>query len=656
MSTLRKIWDYLRKIFKLLHQSRFSLIIVLITIISLEYVGQIKDILVGLDYPESQLQVTLFILAVNWLAFQSWGWARFIFSRYYSNDKNGRGKKGLERWVIDWLPRLYAVSVFIAAYRAADRANVHGVANGILLVAVVVVLFLVFRRAISEFCYPIIRHTPQKSQHYFTLVVIIVSSFFAIYSPVGFGNLMGAGAVVFLGLGSIIPLGTLLVNATIENRFPVVGSLLLFAVVISPINDNHQVRTLEKQSKVDPITLKQSFEQWDAQADPEKPMVLITTAGGGLRASYWTGVILGRFQDQLPQFNRQIFAISGVSGGSVGAVFYNAALGDKKGCNNHGQTPCFEKKLLQSIGKDYLAPTAASMLYGDLLQRFIPFRIFDDRAAALEESWEVGFKQTYPDSNCSLDQSFDNFYNQSHCHKSQKWMPQLLINGTYEESGKRLLTSALKVEPKVFLDTHDFFQLNEKLAIRASTAALNSARFSYVSPAGTFGKNTGHVIDGGYFENYGAITLSNLINWLKKNDTNFSKRGLIVIAISNDSSIPLQQYQLDAIPVNAKSNNFINEILAPILGLANTRSGHGMLAYKQLQQNVEEKHMGNNTKMVHFYLQPNEGQAPPLGWILSEASKQNMRRQITEPHNCNAYNSILKSFEVNDKSCLTQSR
>ena len=42
--------------------------------------------------------------------------------------------------------------------------------------------------------------------------------------------------------------------------------------------------------------------------------------------------------------------------------------------------------------------------------------------------------------------------------------------------------------------------------MRASTAAHNSARFTYVSPAGDLGNKNGSVIDGGYFENYGALS------------------------------------------------------------------------------------------------------------------------------------------------------
>jgi len=663
MELLHKIWVLIKNIVKILNQSRFSLIIVLLTVISLEFVGQIKDILVGLSHPESNAQIVFFVLAVNWLAFQSWGWARYIYNRTHSIENGLRSEAGYKRWLIDWLPRLYAMAAFWAAYRAAKRAQVDGVAYGIIAVGLLVLLFLIYRRDIAKKSVALLQKVPSKLTLYFTIIVMAVTTVAAIWSPVDFGRILGAGAVVFVGLGSIIPVGTLLVSAARENGFPIVGALLFLAVIFSPFNDNHRVRTIDGQTAdTGSHTLSNSMKAWLSQRDKTKPMVLVTTAGGGLRASYWTGVIMGRFQDQIPGFNKQVFAVSGVSGGSVGAVFYNGALANDVDCVNSGTAkPCFESKLLESIGQDYLAATATSLLYGDLIQRFLPFPVFSDRAAALEESWEAGFARTYPNSECGLDKSFTSFFNADACGKNQ-WLPRLLINGTYEESGRRLLTTSFEVEPATFLDSHDFYQLNGQSALRASTAALNSARFSYVSPAGTFGKKegnnlkpTGHIIDGGYFENYGATSLTNLIDWLKSyskisgNENPFSG-GLIVIAISNDSTIPLAQYDIPAVPANANSNVFMNEVLAPILGLANTRSGHGMLAYKQLALLTEQMKLNREVEMVHFYLKSNSKEPPPLGWILSEQSKANMKSQITDTHNCSGYRDILVLFGTVDSA------
>ena len=659
MDFLRRVWSFLHSFFSILEKSRFSLIIVLLAVISFEYVGQIKDILVGLGHPDNKMQVVYFILAVNWLAFQSWGWARYIYSLCYQETNGERGSSGLERFLITWLPRAYAMLTFFAAYRAASHAQVEGVANGIIVVAILVLLFLYSRRRIAEIIQPHIKYSGHRLHHYFTALVMLVTASYAIAAPVSFGNNLGAGAVAFLGLGSIIPIGTLLVSAARTNGFPVVGSLLVFAAIISPLNDNHHVRDIEDQySNTQKHSLQDSLTDWLEQADPDQPMVLVATAGGGLRASYWTGVVLGRFQDIIPDFSKQVFAISGVSGGSVGAVFYNAALTVKNDCSSAPlQAPCFEDKLLSAIGRDYLAPTATSMLYADLLQRFIPYPIFPDRAAALEESWEQGFADVYPEASCGLHNSFTDLYSKDQCKDGQQWLPRLLINGTYEETGKRILTTSFKVEPEVFLDTHDFYALNlnkeknKQEAIRASTAALNSARFTYLSPAGTFGQDVGHIIDGGYFENYGAATLSNLISWLKLNDQKLSNRKLIVIAISNGLNIPAAQFELDTSPATAAPQTFMNEILAPIIGLANTRSGHARLAYKQLAQDAERGNLGANTKMVHFYLEANEGAPPPLGWILSEEAKQNMRQQLTKKHNCPAFEQILDEFGLDQSSC-----
>ena len=96
-------------------------------------------------------------------------------------------------------------------------------------------------------------------------------------------------------------------------------------------------------------------------------------------------------------------------------------------------------------------------------------------------------------------------------------MPALFLNGAHQESGKRIITSNVDLYPDTdndgmkFSSAIDFFQWFP-CNIRVSTATLNTARFSFVSPAGTIyckkggEKSKGHILDGGYFENYGATT------------------------------------------------------------------------------------------------------------------------------------------------------
>ena len=71
-------------------------------------------------------------------------------------------------------------------------------------------------------------------------------------------------------------------------------------------------------------------------------------------------------------------------------------------------------------------------------------------------------------------------------NKTPWWRPILLLNATHEETGNRIITSHVLIERNVFVDSLDTLQMLGK-DVRASTAAHNSARFTYVSPAGNLG-------------------------------------------------------------------------------------------------------------------------------------------------------------------------
>ena len=93
-------------------------------------------------------------------------------------------------------------------------------------------------------------------------------------------------------------------------------------------------------------------------------------------------------------------------------------------------------------------------------------------------------------------------------------MPLLLLNTTTVEGGRRALISPLPVRPREFPDTVDVRAAIGRPLSNGAAAHL-SARFMYVSPAGTVrtpdGNVAGHLVDGGYFENSGATTLADAL-------------------------------------------------------------------------------------------------------------------------------------------------
>jgi hypothetical protein len=311
-------------------------------------------------------------------------------------------------------------------------------------------------------------------------------------------------------------------------------------------------------------TVKDAALGWYAQAEPvyhalypgrPVPMLVVATAGGGIRAAYWTATILERLEDDLrkkeafAQFPEDkvpgdgllrhlLFAISGVSGGSVGAAAYAAAV------HNHEVNDAAIKPT-NYLQQDFLAPGLASMIFIDGIASVLPDFGQIDRGEALELGFESASRPER-DKDGLVSHSFLSFFPAiDPAGKLDSWRPVLLFNATHQETGRRIITSHVKIERDVFLDSYDALQVLDS-DVRLSTAAHNSARFTYVSPAGNLfsrtKKNRGYIIDGGYFENYGAQTTLELAREaIEAIDAIDPKREnkvkLVVLQISSDPSL-----------------------------------------------------------------------------------------------------------------------
>jgi hypothetical protein len=388
-------------------------------------------------------------------------------------------------------------------------------------------------------------------------------------------------------------------------RFPLLVALLIFAVIVSQFNDNHQVRTLgPPPPQFARVPLTQQFASWQ-QSGGTGPIFIVATEGGGIRAAYWTTTVLTHLErDSQKQFSRHLFAISGVSGGSVGAMVYASLVAedDADPVTRAGDM----------LKYDALGPTLASMLEPDLVQRFVPFRLFDDRAQALEQAWETGWKKT-PPKNDNFAAPFSNLFL---THRPGPF-PSLFLNGTNVESGQRIITSNTKIDSTFTGATDALDQIG--LDVRRSTAALLSARFTYVSPAGTIEKQQiagdcqncyavcCHDVDGGYFENSGAATATEIARALKGQPV-----YAIIIRYGDAPSL--------------KPETIANEVLSPVRALLDTRNARGVIAVKQLEEAV------GPMNVFTFDLEPTKP-ALPLGWVLSDVTRTLIDRGMSSKHN-----------------------
>ena len=523
------------------------------------------------------------------------------------------------------------------------------------------------------------------------LIIEFVGFFGLIWFDPQNATKFGIGPVLFMAMVGWVSLANFLMSLGKDCKFPVLTLAVLWAVVISPIADNHQVRTIEtleadtNTTWDQRLTVEQDFLQW-LNSRPQhfndrkiRPVFFISAEGGGIRAAYWTANLLAAFQDANPRFAEHVYALSGVSGGSLGtALFVNLIKNQNKlNCPDPKAEwkPGEVRKCTHAVlSEDFLAPTIASLLYPDLMQRFNPFPFkFPDRAFALETSFEKGWEKHL--DNHQFSESFLGIWDSPDKRGSETppRLPSLFLNSTWVEGGNRIITSNVKIAQADFPDAEDLLSILCR-DMPLSTAVHNSARFSYVSPAGTVEepviggkpcqqlmkeanakkepekigalknikaklangdadrKDWGHLVDGGYFENSGNTTTYDILKSLEiklkpqkhlacsqlMSENSRPKYVPVVVTLINDPKL--------ADPTDANKSQDSGELLSPLKTLFQTRDSRGSYARESIKKYVNEQICG---VYIEFKLNDQEG-VLPLSWVLSEPVKNNIQEQVNQ--------------------------
>ena len=328
------------------------------------------------------------------------------------------------------------------------------------------------------------------------------------------------------------------------------------------------------------------FSSWVTRApgDPGKPTPVIVAAaeGGGIRAAYWTSLVLHHLAD-IPDadvmFPQRLFAISSVSGGSFGAAVY---AGLRRDPTSQPPRPQIASEILQ---ERFLAPMVAKLVAGDFLQWFLPVPIRSfDRLSAMETAFAAAYNEHV--HHDSMVEKFTEFR-----PERADDVPVLLLNSTSVQLGRRIVTSPypwplsdVSVEEQ---DPIDFHKLTGR-DVSVATAVHNTARFPYISAAGRLraknGEYLGHLVDGGYFENTGADTLIDLLRYLKQSASPLNVR-FIVVALLN--SPPEQHLLTDPARIPWHETASLGELFSPLRALLQSRAARGDLALRRLRESVE---------------------------------------------------------------------
>jgi hypothetical protein len=342
--------------------------------------------------------------------------------------------------------------------------------------------------------------------------------------------------------------------------------LVLFA---QPAGRSVPVGNVDRQPAVGTPYLSAHFKSWNEGQSPDAPVFLVAAAGGGLRAAYWTASLLAEMDDRTcGEFGNRVFAVSGVSGGSVGLAAYLAQREVWQAKPKPARCEQGRAAQVQAfLRRDYLGPVAGSMLFAELPQAFVPVTYLrHERGRSLSDGLATGWEATFEDAGhkALLRKPFLELFDVSRPGPHPR--PAIFLNATRVETGRRAIMSNVSLGSMVSDSVFRQGAVSRDVHLHTADmsvveAAVNSARFPLISPPGPIlgcapqlplaaGKEDacrnagygiwGHLVDGGYFENGGVETLLDAWPMVSRNPTQRMELGknVYLIVITNDKQPP----------------------------------------------------------------------------------------------------------------------
>jgi len=449
---------------------------------------------------------------------------------------------------------------------------------------------------------------------------VLIFLFFVDTTEVSRAQTLGPIAIMLLWGFAAIALFAPIAYLSQMTKVPLLLMLLVAGVSFAgfDLNDNHQMRGASTWRSAKHHTEDQGYyrEQLDLgdwlksrrdwRAYEHYPIFLVATEGGGIRAAYFTASVLDAIEQKCPGFAQHVIAISSVSGGSVGsAVFAGQSADvtpntDVPGCTHAPMKP--GAKLSQArnvLATDLLSPLLGASLFPDALQRILPMPVRSfDRARALEYALEGGWRDANRGcKGCDPEQMSKPVASLYVRGEPRKPVPHLFLNTTEAGTGLSrpfatwdigdlaVPERTVSEEEREALPHSTLVPVQNLMRrddVPLSTAAMLSARFPYLTPAAKLG-NTGHYVDGGYFENSGTWLLSGIAQNLigqrldysdSDKDLEQAVQNAIVIVIVIRSEPCTRKAESDGCDeevYKGDADSTWNEVLSPLRALLATR-------------------------------------------------------------------------------------
>ena len=400
------------------------------------------------------------------------------------------------------------------------------------------------------------------------------------------------------------------------------------------------------------------------------PVFIVATEGGGIYAASAASLFLAGLQDRDPSFSEHVFAISGVSGGAIGATVFQAleqskingpsptgkiattsagefdrsgpkpsgclfqSFNDKASEPKPSPTDTLTEKVSAIMQADHFSPVIAA-IYPEILGF-----AFCARPDALAAS----FEQSVNSQDGGAAQLLGGPYEKSWSDGSEA--PALVLNATWAETGFRAAFAPFKlhaIDDSLYSFNDDNMPIESNMSLM--NAAVVSARFPGVLPpysvsideaedkppqADKTAKMRWNFVDGGYSDNSGAATALAIYQDLAPIAASHNVELRIILVTS---SKPV----LDPAKINGTE---FGDTVAPMDAVLNVREGLGNEAVARACSGVLKspcpadpcKSSPDDEPDLQIIEIPDKTYKLPLGWKLSRTTFGLVRWMIGTPN------------------------
>lgn len=595
----------------------------------------------------------------------------------------------------DWIPRLLAlvpyIIFFIGYQKQAKTFHAIHPWNTIIMgsIAILHFLYVCFRRKISarlfhrgpaffdtgvkaleeeKNLYQAVKKSRVMWNTGLTILMVIIMFIYAKWAADDDPGLNGKpGLIVITGLTFYTLVGLLINYTTNRVKLP----LFLIAVLVATLiffnwNNNHSIQTLTGETDralLEKRTTDMAYaDKWLAKKFPDtsdtktKTVFIVAAEGGGIRNCYWTYSVLNKLQKEKPEFFDRTFAVTGVSGGSIGLGFYYnfRYYVDKHDKTLTMGTPAYDLKLDTISRSDYLSRVTYGFLFPDLFQRFLPFPVDSwDRSKMLANSFDDGFSHSLNQKSV-LSQNYLSMW--SDTADAYKY-PVVLYNTILNENGMKGVFSPYSLSDTYYPDVMDILgEINQ--SVPTKEAMTSSARFPLLTAPGLLQRydpkeekvigRIGHISDGGGFENTAIQTAQQTARLLgDRYKANGYKGKLSVRVIYIGTGVSYIETD-DGSPARQKKyGTSINRAyeIAWLYGGVKTIFGWMKSSHNQ------HIRINPDYRLLQFSLIIKEGEDEhqlPLGWFLSDPSRAIIQNQLSNKKKNLLVDSSFQIFKAID--------